>query len=83
MKTVLDKLISKDQSGFIYGHYIGENTRVAYELMQLVEEKKSLSGRLPLIDFEKTFDSLSWSFVHKVLFVCFFFVCFFVVVFLF
>ena len=26
IKTVIDKLISKDQSGFISGRYIGDNT---------------------------------------------------------
>ena len=66
MKTVLDKLISKDQSGFISGCYIIENTRVVYDLMQLAEEK-NISGLLFLVDFEKAFDFVSWSFVHKVL----------------
>ena len=65
-KTVLDKLISKTQSGFISGRYIGENTRLIYDLMQLVEEN-NIPGLLLLIDFEKAFDSLSWSFMQKVL----------------
>ena len=38
LKTVLDKLISNGQSGFISGRYIGENTRLVYDLMQLVDE---------------------------------------------
>ena len=65
-KTVLDKLISKTQSGFISGRYIGENTWLIYDLMQLVEEN-NIPGLLLLIDFEKAFDSLSWSFMQKVL----------------
>ena len=66
LKTVLDKLISNGQSGFISGRYIGENTRLVYDLMQLVDEN-NIPGLLLLIDFEKAFDSLSWSFMQKVL----------------
>ena len=64
LKTVLDKLINKDQSGFISGRYIGDNTRLVYDLMQFVEEN-NIPGLLLLIDFEKAFDSLSWSFNAK------------------
>ena len=38
LKTMLDKLINKDQSGFISGRYIGDNTRLVYDLMQFVEK---------------------------------------------
>ena len=65
LKTVLDKLINKDQSCFISGRYIGDNTRLVYDLMQFVEEN-NIPGLLLLIDFEKAFDSLSWSFMQKV-----------------
>ena len=50
-KIVLDKLMSKNQFGFISGRYIGENTRLIYDLMQLVEEN-NIPGLLLLIDFE-------------------------------
>ena len=66
IKTVIDKLISRDQSGFISGRYIGDNTRIVYDLMQFVDEK-NIPGLLPLIDFEKAYDSLSWSFMKNVL----------------
>ena len=33
IKSVIDKLISKDQTGFIKVRCIGENTRVIYDLM--------------------------------------------------
>ena len=66
LKTVITKLINTDQSGFISGRYIGENTRLVYDLMQFVEEK-NIPGLLLLVDFEKAFDSLSWAFIHKVL----------------
>ena len=52
IKTVLDKLISTDQTGFIKGRYIGENTRLVYDLLQFTEEN-NIPGLLLLIDFEK------------------------------
>ena len=66
IKTVIDKLISRGQSGFISGRYIGDNTRTVNDLMQFVEEK-NIPGLLLLIDFEKAYDSLSWSFMKNVL----------------
>ena len=66
LKTMLDKLINKDQSGFISGRYIGDNTRLVYDLMQFVE-KNNIPELLLLIDSENAFDSLSWSFMQKVL----------------
>ena len=62
----MNKLINNDQTGFLSGRYIGENTRLVYDIMQFVEEN-NIPGLLLLIDFEKAFDSLSWSFMHKVL----------------
>lgn len=66
IKTVLDKLIHKDQSGFITGRFIGENIRLIYDLLHFTEEH-NIPGLLLLIDFEKAFDSVSWSFIDKVL----------------
>lgn len=65
-KQVLDIIISKDQTGFLKGRYIGENTRLIYDLMNHTEQN-NIPGLLLLIDFEKAFDSLSWSFIQKVL----------------
>ena len=66
IKTVIDKLISRDQLGFISGRYIGDNTRIIYDLMQFVDEK-NIPGLLLLKDFEKAYDSLSRSFLKNVL----------------
>ena len=40
LKTVITKLMNTDQSGFISGRNISENTRLVYDLMQFVDEKK-------------------------------------------
>lgn len=66
IKTTLDSLISDTQSGFIKGRYIGENTRFIYDLMSYTESR-NIPGLLVLIDFEKAFDSISWSFIYIVL----------------
>ena len=64
IKGPLNALISRSQTGFIPGRYIGESTRLVYDLMHLTESKK-IDGMLMLIDFEKAFDSISWKFLYK------------------
>ena len=66
MKPYLDKIISRSQSGFLSGRNIAESTRLIYDIMHYAEVKK-VEGLLLLIDFEKAFDSLSWTFIYKVL----------------
>ena len=66
IKSLLPKLIHFDQTGFLKGRFIGENTRLVYDIMQYTEEKQ-IAGMILLIDFEKAFDSLSWEFVNKTL----------------
>ena len=66
LKSVIHKLINKDQTGFNKERYIGENIRLIYDLMSYTEENH-IPGLLLLIDFEKASDSLSWQFIHKAL----------------
>ncbi|MCG7878665.1 MAG: reverse transcriptase domain-containing protein [Candidatus Thiodiazotropha endolucinida] len=66
IKKVLDILISKEQTGFMSGRYIGENTRLIYDILHLTNEL-DIPGLLLIIDFEKAFDSISWKFIEKIL----------------
>ena len=66
IKTTLHKLISEGQTGFISGRYIGDNTRLIYDIMHFTEEE-NIPGLLLIIDSEKAFDSISWNFIQKVL----------------
>ena len=66
LKSVISKIIDNDQTGFLEGRYIGENTRLVYDIMQYTEER-NIPGMLFLIDFEKAFDSVTWTFMFKVL----------------
>ena len=66
VKGVLPKLIEDDQNGFMAGRFIGENIRIVYDIIFHAEEK-SIPGMLLLIDFEKAFDTVSHSFIFKIL----------------
>ena len=62
IKTYLSQLISTTDSG----RFIGENTRLIYDIIQYTEQHE-IPGLLVLIDFEKAFDSISWKFLYSVL----------------
>ena len=66
LKKYINKLVNKDQTGFIKNRFIGENTRLIYDIMEYTDQKQ-IQGLLLLIDFEKAFDSLSWKFVDSCL----------------
>ena len=66
LKSTLPHIISSHQSGFLSGRSIADSTRLVYDLMSHTEKNK-IPGLLMLIDFEKAFDSVSWSFLYKVL----------------
>ena len=66
IKPYLEQLINKEQTGFIPGRFIGESTRLIYNLMHYTE-KMQIPGMLMIIDFRKAFDSISWSFIYKTL----------------
>ena len=48
------------------GRYIGECTRLIYDLLKKVDEE-DIPGLLVLLDFEKAFDSLEWNFICETL----------------
>lgn len=66
IKQVLPFIISDTQKGFMKDRFIGENTRLLYDLMHYLEENNK-TGLLLLIDFEKAFDSIEWTFLKKAL----------------
>lgn len=64
IKQVLPVIISNDQKCFIGERFIGENLRLIYDIMFQANIQK-IPGMILLIDFEKAFDSISWSFLRK------------------
>ena len=66
LKHILPKLIHSNQTGFINGRFIGENTRLTYYIITECNLQNS-KGLILLIDFEKAFDSISSEFITKTL----------------
>lgn len=66
LKCVLPSLISEDQTGFIMNRYLGDNIRLIYDLINYLNCLNK-PGLLILLDFQKAFDTLSWTFMRKVL----------------
>lgn len=66
IKPFLKHIVSETQQGFIKGRYIGECTRLIYDLIEKVEEE-DIPGLLLMLDFEKAFDTLEWSFINRAL----------------
>jgi len=65
-KKHLNKLVSKDQNGFVPGRYIGLNINRILNLIEICKENK-INGILLNIDFEKAFDCIEWDFIYSAL----------------
>ena len=63
-KNFLVKLIGSSQKGFLKGCYIGECIRLIFDLIEMAEEE-IIPGILLLLDFERAFDMVEWSFLFK------------------
>ena len=66
LKPILQNIISQTQKGFLKGRYIGECVRIIADLIDKLEEE-DIPGLLLLVDFEKAFDTVEWSFIEKTL----------------
>ena len=63
LKTTLPSLINEDQTGFISGRFIGENTRMIYDSIDYCETFQQ-EGILIILDFSKAFDTIEWPFIE-------------------
>ena len=66
LEKVLPEIVSRCQTGYVKGRFIGENIRLINHIMQYTL-KKNMCGTVLFIDFKKAFDSIEWSFLHKAL----------------
>ena len=66
MRKVLPDIISDSQKGFLKERYIGENSRLVYDVMSRLNQLDR-KGLILLADFEKAFDSIEWYYINKVL----------------
>ena len=62
----LSSLVKNDQTGFIKGRHIGDNIRLMCDIIDYVNFK-NIPGAVLLIDSQKAFDSLIWSFIFAIL----------------
>ncbi|KAL4573100.1 hypothetical protein LXL04_019893 [Taraxacum kok-saghyz] len=65
LAAVIDSVVSKEQSAFIKGRQILDGPLVVNEVINWYKKKKKL--KLLKIDFEKAYDSVSWSFLDQVM----------------
>ena len=65
-KKVIDRIIGPSQSAYIKGRYIGENSRLVYDVISHINETDQ-SGVIMAADFEAAFETVSWPFVREVL----------------
>ena len=60
------RLVDGDQTAFIKGRYIGENVRLALDLIHFAKENHT-QGLFLFCDWEKAYDSVSWEYLRCVL----------------
>lgn len=66
LQTILNKIINKNQTGFLKGWYIEDNLRVIRDALHILRCSNS-AGFLVALDFSKAFDSLCLEFIYMVL----------------
>ena len=66
IKKILHNIIHYDQTGFLQGRYIGENIIKILALLDYCAQNE-VNGYLITVDFEKAFDYLEHSHIHRCL----------------
>ena len=62
IRKVLSSIINCDQTGFLKERYIGENIRTISDLIDYTSLKNQ-PGIILLLDFEKAFDTIKWTYI--------------------
>ena len=66
IEKVLPLIINSNQTGFIKGHYIGENICLINDILEHTKAQE-IPGILLLLDFRKAFDTVEWGFIQNTL----------------
>ncbi|RVW95784.1 LINE-1 retrotransposable element ORF2 protein [Vitis vinifera] len=66
IKEVLDKVVSPDQNAFVKGRQILDASLIANEVIDYWLKRKE-KGVICKLDIEKTYDSINWNFLMKVM----------------
>ena len=69
LRPLLHDLISPNQSAFILGHLITDNTLIAFECIHTMKQNKRSCDNLCAykLDLLKTYDRVDWSFLKRML----------------
>ncbi|KAL5570870.1 hypothetical protein UlMin_020467 [Ulmus minor] len=69
MRSVMDSIISEEQSAFIPGRLISDNAIIGFECIHVLKRRRSKKkGFLALkLDMAKAYDRVEWSFIREVL----------------
>ena len=66
LQSVINTIISPDQTGYIKGRYIGQNLRTIIDIIEYTN-KENISGLMVFLDFQKAFDTISWPYLFTTL----------------
>lgn len=69
LKCILGEIISDNQSAFVLGRLISDNTLLAYEMSHFLKRKRSgAMGFAALkLDMSKAYDRVEWNFLERIL----------------
>ena len=66
IKQVLPSIIDRDQTGFMKDRFIGDNTRLTYDLIQALKNEKR-NALFVSLDIEDAFNAVDWDFARMVM----------------
>ncbi|GAA0158400.1 hypothetical protein LIER_15442 [Lithospermum erythrorhizon] len=67
LASILPKLISQFQAGFVHGRLIQDNILLSQELMHHIDKGGKEDNVILNLDMSKAFDKLSWHFLKRIL----------------
>lgn len=64
IQRVIVRLVTKNQTGFLPGRFIGDSVRAAEDALEIIQEEHP-GGMLVALDFNRAFDSVRWSLIMQ------------------